>query len=432
MRLVLSWLPTVAIVAAMVVVGVVIVAPELLPIPILRGDEQEAAGPEGDTSSAVADEETIDDGWYASHPAPEGPATRRVLPVVRLRSAEVAARIGLETVRSESRTVVDRVAGNAETAYDSHLFAEVTPRVRCVVREVNADHGDRFEAGRTMAVVDSAEVGSAKADYLAVRAMVDLAEETLRRTESLTAKDALPRANEVEARAQLNKSRADLLGARQKLRNLGLDDEDLARITKDRDTSSLLDVVAPIDGTVVELHAVVGEALEQNTVMFQLTDLSKLWVWIDIPESDYRLVEPGQPVTFEVPGLPGLEAEGEVEWVEASVNPGTRTVRVLGVLEDPDRQLRAGQYGRGTIVVGDPREAVVLPRSAVQDFAPGVGLVFLAREDGAYVPQRVEIRDLPEPGMVEVTWGLDADREVVSTGSFLLMTELRRDELVGD
>lgn len=432
MRLILSWLPTVAIVAAMIVVGVVIVAPELLPIPILRGDEHEPAGEEEDSSPTVAEEETVDDGWYVAHPAPEGPASRRELPVVRLKSAEVAARIGLESVRSEGRAVVDRVEGNAETAYDSHLFAEVIPRVRCVVREVNADHGDRFEAGRTMAVVDSAEVGLAKADYLAVRAMVDLAEKTLQRTESLTAKDALPKANEVEARAQLNKTKADLLGARQKLRNLGFDDDDLARITEEQDTSSLLDVVAPIDGTVIELHAVVGEALEPSTVMFQLTDLTKLWVWIDIPESDYRLVEPGQPVAFEVPGLSGLEAEGEVEWVESSVDPETRTVRVLGVLENPDRILRARQYGRGAIVVGEPREAVVLPRSAVQDFAPGVGLVFLVREGGAYVPQRVEIRNLPEPGMVEVTWGLDPGEEVVTTGSFLLMTELRRDELVGD
>jgi cobalt-zinc-cadmium efflux system membrane fusion protein len=359
-------------------------------------------------------------------------SSRRELPVIRLSSAEIATRIGLETVRSESRTVVDRVEGNAETAYDSHLFAEVIPRVRCVVREVFADHGDHFEPGERMAVVDSAEVGSAKAEYLAVRAMVDLAEKTLRRTESLAAKDALPKANEVEARAQLNKTKADLLGARQKLHNLGFDDEDLAQIVRDQDTSSLLDVVAPIAGTVVELHAVIGEGLEPSTIMFQLTDLTKLWAWIDVPESDFRLVEQGRPVSFVVPGLEGMEATGEVEWVDASINPDTRTVRVLGVLENPDRQLRAGQYGRGSIAVGEPHDAVVLDREAVQDFAPGVGLVFLARGDGAFVPQRVEIRELPEPGLVEVTWGLGPGEEVVTTGSFLLMTELRRDELVGD
>ena len=432
MRTFLSWLPTLAIVAAMIVVGVIIVAPELLPFPILQEPEAGASEPEIDTSATVAEEETVDDGWHAAHPGAQGTANKQELPVIRLRTPEIAARIGLETTVAEGRTLVDQVAGMAESAYDAHLFAEVVPRVRCVVREVFADHGDHFEPGERMAIVDAAEVGAAKAEYLAVEAMVGLAEKTFDRTESLASKNAVPKANEIEARAQFNKSRADLIGARQRLRNLGLGDEALQAIVEDQDTSALLEIPAPISGTVIELHAVVGEALDPNTVMFQVTDLTKLWAWIDVSESEFHLVEPGQVVKFSVPGLKDMEAKGEVEWIDSAVNPATRTVRVLAVLENSDRQLRAGQFGQGIIEVGQPREAVVVPRSAIQDLEPGIGLVFLVREDGAFVPQRVEIETIGEPGLVEVTWGLEAGREVVTTGSFLLMTELRRDELAGE
>ena len=92
---------------------------------------------------------------------------RRELPVVKLTSPEVATRIGLQTAVAEGRTLVDLVEGNAETAYNAHLYADVLPRVRGVIREVEGDHGMACEEGDVLAVVDSADVGAAKAAYLA-------------------------------------------------------------------------------------------------------------------------------------------------------------------------------------------------------------------------------------------------------------------------
>ena len=357
---------------------------------------------------------------------------RRELPVIRLRAPEVAERIGLETAEAESTETADAVTGNAETSYDLHLFAEVIPRVRGIVHEVTGDHGLKVQAGDVLAVIDSAEVGTAKADFLAATAQVELAERTAERTRNLVAEDALPKAQELQADANLHTSQATMLAARQKLRNLGYTDEEIREIADRQETDALLDVVAPIDGTVVELHAVRGEALEPTTVMFQVTDLDTLWAWIDVPEAEFRHVREGDPVHFEVPGMEDAWAEGEVEWVEASVNPATRTVRVLADLDNQSRRLRAKQFGTASVRIGEPRQAVLIPRSAVQDFGPGVGLVFIEREDGAYVPQRVETVPTNDPDIVEVTWGLEPGRPVVTTGSFLLMTELRRDELAGD
>lgn len=432
MKRLLSYIPTVLTIGVLAVILTSIIRPDLVPIPILEGAEAEPdAGPEAPPDT-IADEETVDDGWIDAHPMADREAVRRELPVIRLRAPEVAERIGLETAEAEATETADAVTGNAETSYDLHLFAEVIPRVRGIVHEVIGDHGLKVRAGDVLAVIDSAEVGTAKADFLAATAQVELAERTAERTRNLVAEDALPKAQELQADANLHTSKATMLAARQKLRNLGYSDEEIQRIADRSETDALLDVVAPIDGTVVELHAVRGEALEPTTVMFQVTDLDMLWCWIDVPEAEFRHVREDDPVHFEVPGMDDAWAEGAVEWVEAQVNPETRTVRVLAALDNQSRRLRAKQFGTASVRIGDPRQAVLIPRSAVQDFAPGVGLVFIEREDGAYVPQRVETVPTNDPDTVEVTWGLEPGRPVVTTGSFLLMTELRRDELAGD
>ena len=92
------------------------------------------------------------------------------------------------------------------------------------------------------------------------------------------------------------------MDAEQKLRNLGFDDADLARILKTKDTRNLLKVVAPIDGTVVARHAVKGEAVEPTTQLFAVADTSRMWLWIDVYETDIASVAPGQAVTFAISG----------------------------------------------------------------------------------------------------------------------------------
>lgn len=421
------------LVYAIIALGVLaVIRPELIPFSDLRGDHRDVSEETNESSSSPLLPELVDDGWDAAHETLDPAGHRAQMHIVRLDAPGLAERIGLETAIAEERSIIEQVEGAAETTFDGHRFAEIVPRVACLVREVLADHGTLCQPGDRLAVVDAAEVGTAKATYLSALATTKLAEETMKRTSSLSSHDALPKARELEARAALNTARADLLGAAQRLRNLGFTDEALSQIAEREDTSSLLDIVAPIAGTVVELHAVIGEALEPTTEMFQVTDLSALWAYIDVPESDFDQVRQGQQVTFSTSDGGEPLAEGIVEWVDVAINPVTRTVRVLAELQNPEGKLRANQFGWSSIAVAEPRSAVVVPRGAVQDFAPGIGLVFLAGEGGSYRPQRVEVRSIGYPDLVEIAWGLRPGDEVVTTGAFFLMSELRRDELAGD
>jgi cobalt-zinc-cadmium efflux system membrane fusion protein len=388
-----------------------------------------------------------DDGWCATHNKPEpecaecapGAATasgggaracRQPLPIVRLASARLAGQVGIVTAPVREETHAHALVANAETAYDANQYVEVSPRVAGFLREVRADLGAEIEAGDILAVVDSAEVSAAKTQLLSAHAAARLAQATAERTLDLARSGALPGKFELEARTALNQAKAAAMEAEQKLRNLGLSDDQLNEVLRASSTRSRLEIVAPLGGSVVARHAVQGEAVQATTQLFVIAGTARMWLWIDVYEADVGTVAPGQPVGFTISGT-DPEAEGraflgQVTWVGTEVNPTTRTTRVRAALANPDGQLRAHQFGQARIQVAREHRALVVPREAVQR-KDRVDLVFLpADAPGAYRPQRVVARPADRADVVEIAWGLKPGQQVVTKGAFLLKTEIMK------
>ncbi len=363
---------------------------------------------------------------------PEASAEPGEVPDVKLASPEMAKDIGIETAPAATEKRAPTLRANAEAAYDARRYAEIRPRVSGFLSEVKADLGDAVTKGEVLAVVDSAEVGAAKARYIAARASVDLAQATYERTKVLAATGSVAARQELESRTALAEAQAALRESAQRLKNLRFDDEALARLAKTQDTSSLLPITAPIPGTVVALEAVPGEAVEPTTQIYALADTRSMWLWIDVYEADIDAVKAGQAVTFTIsganPDAKGPAFAGKVTWVGTEVDPTTRTTRVRAELANPDGRLRAHQFGRAEVRLGDEHEAVVVPREAVQRRYQD-HLVFLAMADGTYRPQRVQVRPAARGDRLEVAAGLAAGQRVVTTGAFFLKTETMKDAL---
>ena len=392
-----------------------------------------------------------DDGWCAAHNKPEdlcgecarakaagkplpmektgtAKVCRAPLPIVRLASARLATRIGIQTAVVGEEEHAHKLIANAETAYDANHYADISPRVAGFIREVRVDLGQLVRQGDVLAVIDSAEVSAARTQYLSSRASLKLAQATAERTQSLTRTGAVAGKAELEVMTALNQAQASLMDAEQKLRNLGFDDDALARIVKDRDTRNLLSVVAPIDGMVVARHAVRGEAVQATAQLFAVADTSRMWLWIDVYESDIAGVKPGQSVSFSVLGNDpeqGLATVGQVTWIGSEVNEQTRTTRVRAELANPNGRLRSNQFGEATIQIGGDHRAVVVPKEAVQR-KDNVDVVFIPAGGGVYRPQRVTTRPTDRGDVLEVTWGLKPGQVVVSKGAFLLKTEIMK------
>jgi cobalt-zinc-cadmium efflux system membrane fusion protein len=389
--------------------------------------------------------ELVDDGWCDAHGQPEATcpecagaqtsearACRKDLPMVHLKGPDVARTIGIRTATAIEEEHTHRLDANAEAAYDANRFAEVSPRVGGFIREVRVDLGQLVRRGEVLCVVDSAEVSSAKARYLAAHAADELARVNAQRLETLARKGAVPGKSELEARTALNQARAELMNAEQGLRNLGFSDEDIARFLAEGDTKNLLPVVAPIGGTIVARHAVPGEAVKSDSGLFTVADTTRMWLWIDVYESDISRVHAGQPVRFTISGAAPEDAalgfDGQITWVGTEVNPTTRTTRVRAEVANPQGRLRANQFGRASIEVEPPHKSVVVPRAAVQR-AGKLDLVFFPESAESYRPQRVVTRPIDRSDVVEIEWGVRPGQSLVTEGGYLLKAELMKDPI---
>jgi cobalt-zinc-cadmium efflux system membrane fusion protein len=412
----------------LVVLGVALTRPGWLP-PWARLDPDRlpAWARLGGPDRAMADEDDADRAGKVTERT-ESEAGRESSPVVRIASDELARRIGIETAPVVKERHAHRLTCNAETAYDARRSAEVLPRVAGVLREVRVDLGQVVHKGDLLAVVDAAQVGAAKAQYLMARSAVELAQVTYDRTVKLTQARAAPGKNELEALTALNQAKATLLDAEQKLRNLGFSDANLSRTVKDRDIKNLLEIVAPIDGTITAWDATIGEAVEPTTQLFGMANTTRMWLWIDVYEQDIAGVASGQPLTFTISGMKAPIFSGRVTWVGTEVNATTRTARVRGELANPDGRLRANQFGQAQIQVEPEHEALVVPRVAVQEDGD-VSMVFLPLSGAAYRSQRVETKPTDRDDVIEVVRGLEPGQRVVTTRAYMLKSELFKDRL---
>jgi cobalt-zinc-cadmium efflux system membrane fusion protein len=405
---------------------------------VLRDDDdepEEGEGRAGERSSA----EMIDDGWCAAREKLRGSRTStarqsgpadctRLMPIIRLKSPELARRIGLETAAVVVEPHGHRLMCNAETAYDMRRAAEIIPRVAGVLKEVRADLGQVVHKGDVLAVVDSAEVGAGKANYLTAVAETELARAKYERTLKLTQAKAAPAKTELEDLTALNQARNRMRDTEQKLRNLNFDDAGIARIVQESDVRNTLEIVAPIDGTINAWDATRGEAVEPTTQIFGMADTTTMWLWIDVYESDIVLVAPGQTVLFTISGTDAPVFSGKVTWMGTEVNPTTRTTRIRAELPNPQGRLRANQFGQAMIQVEGEHDALIVPRAAVQNDGD-IALVFLAQQDGSFRPQRILAQPTEADDKIEVVWGLQAGQKVVTTRSFMLKAELFKDRL---
>jgi cobalt-zinc-cadmium efflux system membrane fusion protein len=156
-------------------------------------------------------------------------------------------------------------------------------------------------------------------------------------------------------------------------------------------------------------------------------DVRRLHVDLDVNLEDVAAVRVGQPVTFR-PNDGGPEASGRVSHISPEVNDKTRRVQVHAEVPNEDRRLRPNTFGTGRIVVARRPGAAVVPGEAVQ--SDGHARFLFVRISATSYEARQVRPGLRQGNLVEVS-GVREGEEVVTTGSYLLMSELQRDRIAG-
>ncbi len=334
------------------------------------------------------------------------------------RSAEIA---GLGIGRPGHFEADATVPLLGEVRYDGNHHARVAPLADGVVSAIGVDVGRAVDAGEVLAVLHAPAAAEAKAAFVAARHAEVLAAATLSRKQLLEEERIGSRAALDAAQAEYGSASVGLSLARQGLLNLGFRPGDVERIG-DAATSEL-PLRAPFAGTVVRRAAVLGEAVDAGAPLFEVADLSRMWVELSVPEETAPSLEEGTPIVIRVQAAAIEPIAGSITWVAPVVDERTRLVRARGVVPNEGGRLRQGMFVDVDAALASQPDALRVPASAVQQLSDRP-FVFVQREPDLFAARRVQLgARLPNDEYV-VHSGLGLDDAVVVEGAFSLKSAL--------
>ena len=305
--------------------------------------------------------------------------------------------IGVRTAAAERRDVSRQIRAVGQVKVDETRLSDVNLRMSGWVHRLHVEEtGQRVKRGQVLFTLYSPELYAAEREYLT----------------------ALKRDREARSDQSSELTRA----SERRLRLLGMSQAQIGRLARRGEAWENVPVLAPSTGYVIDKDVVEGGRIEAGTRVYRIAELSRLWVDADVYESDLAQVKKGQPVSVQLPYVPGQRFEGRVDYVYPTLDGVTRTGRVRVALENPDLALRPDMYADVELAV-DLGERLVIPNSAVIYTGPR-RLVFVDLGEGKLRPQEIQV-GVRAGDYVEVTQGLEPGDVVVTSGNFLIAAESR-------
>ena len=298
------------------------------------------------------------------------------------RKIEVAGRI--ESDETSRRVISAYVDGRIEELFVNYVGAKV-------------------EAGEPLATLYSPALLTAEREYLTLLGQTNL---------SASPVIAPEHARMLEA-------------ARQRLKRLGLQDDQIEELREKPGTNFTTKVTAPISGTVLSRDVYEGQYVKEGDRLFEIADFSTMWFRFDVYEQDLPWIHLGQKVRVTSPALGGKMLEGPITFIEPTLSERTRSAKVRVELENPlggeaghqQRDLLNNVYAQGRIEIRS-EPVLAVPRSAV--LQPGDHpRVYVDNGGGAYRPVRVSLGQRGEDYW-EIVDGLEGNERVVTSGNLLI------------
>ncbi len=217
----------------------------------------------------------------------------------------------------------------------------------------------------------------------------------------------------------------DLLeAARTRLEYYDITPAQIEALTETGEPSKTMTIYSPHKGVVIAKHANEGMHVDPGMQVYQIADLSKVWVMVTLYEYQALFVEAGQRAVMTLPYIPGQTFEGKVIYVYPYVDRQTRQVNVRLEFENPNLLLKPGMYTNVELKSTLAQERTMAPRAAVLDTGERQ-VVFVSLGEGRFDPRDVQTGVETGDGMIEILDGLKPGEMVVTSGQFLLDSEAK-------
>ncbi len=312
----------------------------------------------------------------------------------------------------------DSLRLTGSVTFDAARVSHVGPRTQGRVVQVAVEIGSRVRVGDTLAVLDSPDLGTAQAAWFTAAVDRDVDRRNFERADRLFRQGIVSERRHLEAEGELRQAEGVLAAAEHALAALGAEPDSTA--------SSQFVLRAPLSGVVADKHATVGEVVGSDSQMFTVADLSRLWIILDLFESDLSRVQVGNPAIIETQAYPGRLFEGKVGYIGALVDTMSRTVKVRVELPNLDGVLKPGMFAHADLALPDSVETIGVLQVAIQTL-DGTTVIFVAGDVGRFKVVPVVIGNTRAGGWVEILEGLSLGDRVVGQGSFTLKADLLKE-----
>jgi RND family efflux transporter MFP subunit len=295
----------------------------------------------------------------------------------------------------------------AQIEFSGPLVAPGTVVVRAksngTLLNLAVGEGSRVKAGQALGQVDLEElryrIAERGASVEAMRAQMEQAERTYKANEGLAAKNFIAQTALDTSRAAYESARANWHAAKAQL--------DTTQVTMRQ-----AGLVSPINGVVAKRHALPGEKLAAEQQILTIVDLAKLELAGLVGTHEVSRLQPGMPVKVQVEGVE-QPVEAKIARISPAAEPGTRSIGVTLVLDNPKELYRAGQYAVAKVVLPDDTQRLTVPIAAISRNS-GQEQVWMI-ENGSLVRRIVTTgRSDAREGRVEVLNGLKPDAQVLA------------------
>jgi len=317
-------------------------------------------------------------------------------------SLDRVQKLGVRTQPAERRPLSRLVRASGRVEVDERLLATISPKFEGYVERLHVNTtGEPVRAGQALFEVYSPELVSAQREYaIATRGV-----------KALQGASAESRAG----MAQLAESSLT------RLRNWDVSAEQVAALERTGEAVRTVTFRSPASGIVMEKKAVAGMRFMPGEPLYQVADLSRVWVLADVNEQDISLVANGRKARVRINAYPARAFEGVVTYVYPTLKTETRTVPVRLELANPGGLLKPGMYAQVELDAGGAGEVIAVPSSAVID--SGVRRVVIVQVgEGRFDPREVETGARSDD-WIEVRSGVKEGDVVVVAANFLIDAE---------
>ncbi|MFT4079138.1 efflux RND transporter periplasmic adaptor subunit [Rhodomicrobium sp.] len=358
---------------------------------------------------------------------------------VRLSKDQIDA-AGIAVAPVSKGRVVQRLVMPGVIAMDQDRIARIPANVVGIVSDLRKKLGDTVEKGEVIAALESREVAEARSEYISALVSFALQKTLYERDRALWQKQITPEQQYLRTRSAYSETRVRTDLARQKLLALGIDARDIDALSKQaasaveaKEGGASVDAVgkalrryeirSPIAGRVVERRVDLGAPVGregQESELYVIADLSKVWVDITLPAADLDRVREGNTLLIRAASSKET-APGRVIFVSPVIAADTRAARAIALVDNPNLIWRPGTFVTAEIAIDENAVETSVPIAAIQRIE-GEHTVFVRTPNG-FEKRKVAIAR-QDGETAEIASGVSPGENVAVSNTFILKAEL--------